>query len=372
MNENQRKNLSVKIILILIVVVISGCATIPPPVPRCPEYPKSTEIFIGKWWNYYNRAMILMEKGCYESAVNDLDKAITRRFDDQRKARTHGHINDIDYFPHREKGIALFLLYNEAEEAEKELILSEAEKELMLSLEQFQTAKARYFLDVIRKIKMQAEPAAEPLIKITSPNFPDGKTEIWTDADPVIFSGIARDEKQFVAEIFLADKPVFMEATSKSVSFTEKLALAQGRHTIELKVRNLRGGVAIRRMTVHADRDGPVIILKKFKPGAEIEGRLYDASGAVSLYIDGRYNLIPPQKDVKFSVRLKPEQKIVTLSAKDKAGNVTQLEVNSELSAIPTSGTESGMLLKIRVRILKSLAITRKLSRLPMITFSPI
>jgi tetratricopeptide (TPR) repeat protein len=63
--------------------------------------------FRGKWWNYYERALESAEKGDWDAALSDLNAAIDKRDKDQRNARTYG-MHFVDYFPHRELGIAYF------------------------------------------------------------------------------------------------------------------------------------------------------------------------------------------------------------------------------------------------------------------------
>ena len=92
--------------------------------------------FRHRWWNHYERGLSFAEGEFYQEALADLKEAISQREKDQRMARTYG-MHFIDYFPHRELGIVYYQIGN----------LEKAREELQLSLSQFPTSKARYYLD---------------------------------------------------------------------------------------------------------------------------------------------------------------------------------------------------------------------------------
>lgn len=72
----------------------------------CPE---QLDLPSPRWWNYYKRGQSYAKKGCWLEAVEDFKTAIEQRQDDTYQARTYG-LNFIDYFPHRELGIAYYKL----------------------------------------------------------------------------------------------------------------------------------------------------------------------------------------------------------------------------------------------------------------------
>ena len=134
------------LLLFLIAAVLwtGGCAQQPAGkvyVKDGKEYGKTSGyIFRHKWWNYYERGISYAEGEFYEDAIGDFTQAINQRPGDQRMARTYG-MHFIDYFPHRELGI---IHYQRGD-------LAAARKELELSLSQYPSAKARYYLDRVRK-----------------------------------------------------------------------------------------------------------------------------------------------------------------------------------------------------------------------------
>ncbi|MCP4107491.1 MAG: hypothetical protein GY749_18435 [Desulfobacteraceae bacterium] len=277
--------------------------------------------FTGQWYDHYERALSCMEGECFDAAISDLDESVKTRDQDQRKARTLS-MHFIDYFPHREKGLIHYL----------EGRYEEAKTELELSIKYYPSAKALFYLDEVRKKIMETERQSptKPDLLIVFPELSEDST--WTRDDPVIISGVANDEHQYISEIILAGNPVFIEASSKSVEFTENLELDQGRHEIDIIARNLLGGETDRRIVINVDRTGPVIILKKFAPGVSVIGYLYDESGEISLLVNDKPVKIPKGEDVEFNVTLGPDAQHVTLLAKDKLGNETITNVTEAMS----------------------------------------
>ena len=96
--------------LLLLPCMIVGCA-----VEQGKVYIKdgkqygvtSSLIWRGEWWNYYERGSSYAEGAFWPDAIADFQEAIRQRRNDQRRARTYG-LHFIDYFPHRELGIAYY------------------------------------------------------------------------------------------------------------------------------------------------------------------------------------------------------------------------------------------------------------------------
>ncbi len=318
-----KKHFKLHYFFILFFLFSSSCAVKQPVCTKDETtYCRTRGNFTGQWYDHYERALSCMEGGCFDTAISDLDESVKIRDQDQRRARTLG-MHFIDYFPHREKGLIHYL------EGQYE----EARSELELSIKYYPSAKALFYLDEVRKKIMEIERQAptKPHLFIIFPELSEEKS-IWTKDDPVIISGIANDEQQYISEITLAGKPVFIEASSKSVEFTENLVLDQGRHEIDIVARNLLGGEADRRIVINVDRTGPIIILEKFDPGVSITGYLYDESGDISLFVNNKPVEVPKGMDVEFNVRLDPDVQDVTLQAKDKLGNETRTNVSEGMS----------------------------------------
>ncbi len=307
---------------ILIFLLLYSCALQPPPVCKKNgiSYCLADGSFTGQWYDYYERALSCMEGECYQSALSELNIALKQRTEDKRMARTFG-MHFTDYFPHREKGLIHYL----------EGDYNTAKSELELSVKQYPSAKALFYLDKVRKAIMEQEKqiVSAPSLVVEFPSGkPDTLNQLWTRDDPVAVSGTAED-RQFVSEIFLNNKPVYIEASDQHVEFTKYLTLDQGRHEIDVRARNLLGGKTEHRAIINVDRSGPVIILKKIDPGVAVQGWLSDESGEIFLFINGTKVEIPKGKNVQFNAPVKPGMETVTLLAEDRLGNRTQAVIQN-------------------------------------------
>jgi tetratricopeptide (TPR) repeat protein/TolB-like protein len=284
------------------------------------EYGKVGGAFRHRWWNYYERGLSYADGGFYDEALSDFREAISQRDEDQRRARTYG-MHFIDYFPHRELGVVFYRLGD----------LPEAERELELSLSQFPSAKARFYLDRVRKALIEQKAP-----EVTAPRLILDLTgdEVWTREDPVVLSGTAEDE-QYVAGVKIGAVPIFMEGSEKRVSFRESLALSQGRHFIEIEAWNLLGKATRRQLVIRVDREGPLITLDQLSldettAGREIvvSGFLYDEATISDLMVNELE--IPIQKgiEVNFTKRLAVGTDQLDLVARDRLGNQTSARIS--------------------------------------------
>ncbi len=96
-------------------------------------------LFQYNWWNYCERALSFGDGGFWHAAELDLKEAIKQREDDQTRARTYGR-HFIDYFPHRELGVAY---YHQGK-------IETAIGELTTSLSTAESSKAKLYLDLVR------------------------------------------------------------------------------------------------------------------------------------------------------------------------------------------------------------------------------
>ncbi|MBW1743617.1 MAG: hypothetical protein JRJ47_09350, partial [Deltaproteobacteria bacterium] len=230
--------------------------------------------------------------------------------------RTYG-MHFIDYFPHRELGIAYYRTGN----------LSAAKKELEVSISQFSTAKALFYLDRVRKgmVERPGQVVSPPTLKLGLK-----EDEVWTRDHPVVISGSAEDE-HYVAGISIGDNPLYMEGSKKRVTFKESLDLPQGRHTIEVEATNLPGMAAKRRLVIHVDRQGPIVTVEELQvtgPEIGISGSIYDEAGVSGLEINGEKVQIQKGQDVPFSKKLTVRADTIELVALDDLGNRTEAVID--------------------------------------------
>jgi TolB-like protein/tetratricopeptide (TPR) repeat protein len=286
--------------------------------------------FRHRWWNYYERGLSFADGEFYPEAIADFQVAIDQRDKDQRMARTYG-MHFVDYFPHRELGVVFFQIGD----------LEQARRELELSLSQYPTAKARYYLDRARRdlILRKGTEILPPVIRLDV-----DRRDIWTRDDHVMLSGIVEDDN-YVAGLSIHGKPIYLPASAKRIRFREKLSLAQGFHTVNLVALNLAGKAAEKSIRIHVDRQGPLITLAEIGDGrkdsnkrASIKGSIYDEAGVSYFGINGKPVAIEKSTETFFAEVVVPDANDVELLAKDRLGNETVARISLK-PGIPTGQT---------------------------------
>ena len=314
---------------LLSVSILSGCAHQPDRAAYTRDgktYGQVRGTFRHKWWNYYARGLSFADGQFFEEAVKDFNAAIRKRDKDQRMARTYG-MHFVDYFPHRELGIVQYQTGN----------LEAAKEELSLSLSQYPTSKARFYLDRVRKGLMEKKGGQVPPPFLTI-NF--SEDDVWTRADRVLISGTARDEN-YISALTIKDVPLFIEGAQQQISFNKPLDLDQGRHTVEVEARNLMGRTTKRSVVIHVDRQGPLITVEDLivdpaspEKRLTIRGFIYDEVGVSEVIVNGR--VVPIQKglEVPFAEKLPANSGTVEVVAVDSLGNRTSANVDVSISSI--------------------------------------
>ncbi len=270
-----------------------------------------------------------MDGEYYAEALEDLKKARLRRDKDQRMARTYG-MHFVDYFPHRETGLAYYRLGR----------LKEAERELELSLKQYPSSKARFYLDRVRKrlIEQEGGIILAPFLDL------DVKTyEFWTKDDPVVISGTAKDE-HYIAQIKIAGTPLFLDGAQKHVSFKQKVQLAQGLHVIDVVAKNLSGKETRKEVTIHVDREGPTITIEELVEGqgkrsghVYLKASIYDEAGVSELRINGAPVRVQAREEVIISKWVSIKDRVLELIALDTLKNKTSALI--PISPAPGEGS---------------------------------
>ena len=310
------------LIIIIATATFSGCGADSEKIyaKNGKEYGKLQGSFRHRWWNYYERGLSYADGEFYQEALADFKKAILQREKDQRMARTYG-MHFIDYFPHREAGITCYQMGDP----------ERAMTELELSLSQFPSAKAHFYLDRVRKalIELKGKDIPPPILTI------DFKTdEVWTRQDSLLISGTASD-KHYVAEITINGIPLFLEASKKIIAFEKILPFFQGRHLIEVKAKNLLGKTTKRQIVVNVDREGPMITLEGIDIDRDragrtivtISGSIYDKAGPSKLKINGRSISIRGETEFFFIESLEVKGDDFELVSMDRLGNQTSARI---------------------------------------------
>ena len=284
-------------------------------------------LFRNRWWSYFQRGMSYGEGQFWDLAEADFREAIDQRGPDQRRARTYG-MHFLDYFPHRELGVAL---YHQGRSAE-------AIKELEESLNSEVSAKAQVYLDKARSayIESQGLDSGPPEIIITSP-APDTLSKGMT----MEVAGVVRDDT-YVQEVVVNGQSIRIDLSAKEVPFKLELPLKAGQNPIVVAATDLTGKSSMARRRVMVDRVGPVIGLDNptvagGKP--RLKGYAYDDSGLAWIKVNGAPLPMASGQEVILDhpVTLAQGQDKLVVEAEDLAGNRTQASITLG-GAIPEAG----------------------------------
>jgi len=315
-NNNQNHMQTIKLITLLSIIHLCSCAIHISDYTNVTCCKDNQYVFRNKWFDYYHCALTCMEQSSYSESVILFDVSIKRRPKDQYMARTFG-MNFVDYFPHREKGIALYHLS----------LYPQAQQELIRSTTYKSTDKAKFFLDKIRlKILEKQKSISKPKIYLNQFKY---KKEIWSNDDPIKLSGAITDEN-FVSEVCISNRQLKIDASEKKISFHEFFDWPQGQHDIIITAKNLSGYTSTKKYTIHIDRCGPLIILKSITD-AQIKGTLIDAAGGMALFVVSKKIIFQDKTKVDFVSSFPPGESRLTLIAVDKLGNKTKAIVNKQL-----------------------------------------
>jgi hypothetical protein len=264
----------------------------------------------------------------------DFHAAMTQRQDDQRRARTYG-LHLIDYFPHRELGVAYYRLGSQ----------DDAIRELETSLVSEATAKAKFYLNKARKSRLQqtGRDTSPPRIVLDAPR--DG---LLTNRFSVRVSGQAEDDT-YVAAIAVDGQAQFIELAEPRQRFTQEVALHDGANTIDIVAHDLVGRQSRKRLTVYLDRQGPLVSLDEVEVldtplRVRVHGLLTDYSRIIHFVLAGRQVPLQPGTSWEFrqEVFVMPGATSLPFEVEDAAGNITQGDIALTASESALPGTRQG------------------------------
>ncbi|ETR69337.1 MAG: hypothetical protein OMM_03992 [Candidatus Magnetoglobus multicellularis str. Araruama] len=306
------KSIKTHILILLILITTSSCVT--QKCPNCengPPYPNAHRVYRGKWYDTYDCGRYLINNECYKKAIPLFSQAIQGNPTDTRYARSYSTHFVKDYFPNREQGIAWYFLgeYEKAFTA------------LSLSIKQFNSEKARYFLDKVNRArfkKMRISPT-QPHIVFNRIH----KNLMFTNECPVIISGRITDP-QYVFQISIDNKQVFQDYSAREVTFNHPLYLDEGSHPIDISAQNLNGRKSSKSIIVQVDRTGPKIVIHS-KRASMCDGIILDNFGLKHIQINNRIIPCQGKKKVPFHAII-TNSSIDIIQAEDLAGNVTSIK----------------------------------------------
>jgi TolB-like protein len=270
---------------------------------------RATGLFRQRWWNYFERGLDAADARDYGAAGSDLTEALRQRDRDQRMARTYG-MHFIDYFPHRELGVVHWL----------EGDLAAAERELKLSIAQEPSAKARYYLDQVRKavIKRRGATVQPPRVELDV-----AAGSLWSANPRVTLSGRARDAN-YISAVRVDGASLPLEGARTEFSFSQVLDLPQGCREVVIEADNLAGRTVRRTATVCVDSLGPTLVLERIEPrrsGVWIAGTVLDGAGVAALTINGQPITTDGTTEFGFSHLLDNPPPQSLIQCRDRLGN---------------------------------------------------
>jgi len=315
---------------ILCIILITGaflflsCNT--PPDPKYKkdgkQYGVVKGLFRERWWNFYERAMSFSEGGFWEEAVADFKEALSQREKDQRRARTYG-MHFVDYFPHRDLGVAYFNLGR----------YEEAREEIEKSLSQTASAKAKFYLNEVRRAQLQANNVQAPPPQVSVSSVSEGQV---TNSFTMKLEGEVAGEA-YANKVVVNDDPLFVELSAKKLPFSKNIKLKKGLNEIRIKSTDLLGKVSEKKIKVFGDFEGPLVNVKNYSDGQQVgqnkivlSGALADATGISKLQVNEKVLAYNKEKTLEFAIAvdLKEGSNKIALAATDMSGNTTTGQIS--------------------------------------------
>ena len=311
--------------LMLLTPFLAGsCGTSPAVKPQMKDgnvYGVTQGAFRERWWQYYQRGLSFAEGHYWQQAEADLTAAIELRDQDQRRKKTYG-MHFIDYFPHRELGVAL---YHQGR-------YEEAVSHLEWSLAAEKSAKAEFYLDCVRKsvILRDTRDHLPPELRIYAP-----ATGFITNHLTTMLSGLARDDT-YVQHLTVNDAPIRIDLAAGEIPFRTEVLLGEGENTVRLEARDLTGKTSALEHKVFADWQGPTIALEEpasassqWAKSRRLQIAITDDGGIREIKVNGRASSYDGRQDVLLDYPASPAAPGGTLliEAVDRAGNLTRAEL---------------------------------------------
>lgn len=298
---------------------VLSCNT--PPDPKYAkdgiQYGVVKGLFRERWWNFYERGLSFSEGGFWNEAAADFQQALKQRDKDQRRARTYG-MHFIDYFPHRDLGVAYYHLGR----------YEDAQRELETSLSQTESGKAKHYLNEVRRALLERSntDTAPPTINVAS--LSDGQI---TNSLSVKVQGHVEDDT-FAHKIAVNDQPLFVELSDKRLTFSKDIKLKKGLNQIKIRSADLLGKVTEKQVQVIGDFEGPMINVKNLADGQQVahnkvvlSGTLADATGVTRLQVNEQVLAFNKERQIEYAVtvQLREGENRIQLAATDVSGNTT-------------------------------------------------
>lgn len=249
----------------------------------------------------------------WAEAEADFRRALRERSRDQLWPRTYGLHFLPEYFPKRELGITV---YHQGRLAEAESLLERSVKDVY-------SARAAYYLNLIRRALAETgQDDAEP------PQITLDVVAGVVGEKAVRVSGVARDDR-YVRSIRINEVPFPVDVFAREVAFNTLAALEPGQNSIVVEAVDILGHSAVQSFIVRSDVDGPVIGFD-WDRFPIVTGLVRDESGVRYLSFDSvEVELTPVDADTwSFAAPIQPTS-VVAYKSEDLFGNLTEGMINT-------------------------------------------
>lgn len=307
------------------------------------RYGVTEGVFHGRWWNYYERGSSFLSGGFYEEALSDFETARTGRARDTWRARTYG-LHFTEYFPNRERGVALFHLGR----------LDEAEAALTAALAEVDTARGHYYLDLVKRERIkrgQLQDAGGPAVQVSvgetvllarrglaaSASSEGEKATRTVVTERALGVAVAAQDDTGVTAVSVNGEGIPQRGSAAAVSASKGLTLSEGTHTVTVAAKDLADNEVTAQVEVTVDLTGPTIgVFAPIEPTVTpegtviLEGATVDKNGVAAVRVDDKVLAESPgAPKLAFSseLPLAEGENTFVLAARDVAGNETRSAV---------------------------------------------
>lgn len=307
----------------ILLLIMINCAVPPGRVsPKDGKFPsKKKKQWKVQWMKYYQKGYSSSQEHYWDFAARDLKDAIKLRPLDQRWMGPHGLQIEDEYFPHRELGIVYY----------QQKRFEEAIGELEISLRQFESAKAKYFLNLAREDYLQetGEDRFPPQIDIKYP-----QSGLLTGSSSLTISGEVKDD-QYVKSLFINDEEIPIEISEPSIEFQRDITLKRGENRIDIEVMDLVGKKTQKEIVIWCDWRAPIIYIDRIEEDSKnrtgsIEGYVSDFSGVAGFWLNGSRVDFLHYREGEFSIQVPVSSMKAPLkfNAEDILGNHTSGKID--------------------------------------------
>jgi hypothetical protein len=159
------------------------------------------------------------------------------------------------------------------------------------------------------------------------------------------------EAEAYVSGVAVDGQALFVELAEPRIPFTQEVEVHDGLNTIDIVAVDLLGHQAQQRLTVHVDRQGPLVSVERVEllgapsqPQAQVQGFLSDHSSIQRFVLAG--GLVPlhpgPEWEFRQEVPVTPGTASLPFEVEDAAGNVTRGEIALTPPASRPPGTRQG------------------------------